>query len=104
MEFKGDLDNLRITYARMQAQLEETHKLLHQEHKRRYRLEVQPRIARLCNIHLHFHAAVAHWRCMGWSTSDEGASVEVSDRPDCVNIHMILRLSDIECVEVLEPS
>ncbi|KXZ46909.1 hypothetical protein GPECTOR_39g403 [Gonium pectorale] len=39
MENKGELDNIRIMYARMQAQLEETHKLLHEEHRKRFKLE-----------------------------------------------------------------
>ncbi|KAG2486785.1 hypothetical protein HYH03_014584 [Edaphochlamys debaryana] len=39
MEHKGELDNIRIMYARMQAQLEETHKLLHEEHRKRFKLE-----------------------------------------------------------------
>lgn len=39
MEHKGELDNIRIMYARMQAQLDETHKLLHEEHRKRFKLE-----------------------------------------------------------------
>eukprot|EP00198_Chlamydomonas_reinhardtii_P003427 XP_001692763.1 predicted protein [Chlamydomonas reinhardtii] len=39
MEHKGELDNIRILYARMQAQLDETHKLLHEEHRKRFKLE-----------------------------------------------------------------
>lgn len=37
MEHKGELDNIRIMYARMQAQLDETHKLLHEEHRKRFK-------------------------------------------------------------------
>ena len=37
MEHKGELDNIRILYARMQAQLDETHKLLHEEHRKRFK-------------------------------------------------------------------
>lgn len=36
MEHKGELDNIRFMYARMQAQLDETHKLLHEEHRKRF--------------------------------------------------------------------
>ncbi|GLI67567.1 hypothetical protein VaNZ11_011794 [Volvox africanus] len=39
MEHKGELDNIRLMYARMQAQLDETHKLLHEEHRKRFKLE-----------------------------------------------------------------
>lgn len=39
VEHKGELDNIRIMYARMQAQLDETHKLLHEEHRKRFALE-----------------------------------------------------------------
>ena len=39
LEIKAELDTIRLTYARMQAQLEETHKLLHEEHKKRFKLE-----------------------------------------------------------------
>eukprot|EP00798_Chlamydomonas_sp_ICE-L_P022119 gene22119-29179_t len=39
LEHKGELDTIRMTYARMQAQLDETHKLLHEEHRKRFRLE-----------------------------------------------------------------
>jgi hypothetical protein len=39
MEHKAELDTIKVTYARMQAQLDETHKLLNEEHRRRFRLE-----------------------------------------------------------------
>jgi hypothetical protein len=39
MEHKAELDTIKVTYARMQAQLDETHKLLNEEHRRRFKLE-----------------------------------------------------------------
>lgn len=39
MEHKSELDSIKVTYARMQAQLDETHRLLNEEHRRRFRLE-----------------------------------------------------------------
>ena len=42
MEHKAELDAIKVTYARMQAQLDETHRLLNEEHRRRFRLEVFP--------------------------------------------------------------
>ncbi|GFR44254.1 hypothetical protein Agub_g5456 [Astrephomene gubernaculifera] len=39
LEHKGELDNIRLMYARMQAQLDDTHKLLHEEHRKRFKLE-----------------------------------------------------------------
>lgn len=38
MEHKAELDSIKVTYARMQAQLEETHKLLNDEHRRRFQV------------------------------------------------------------------
>ncbi|KAG1672779.1 hypothetical protein FOA52_002767 [Chlamydomonas sp. UWO 241] len=39
MEHKAELDSIKVTYARMQSQLDETHKLLNDEHRRRFQLE-----------------------------------------------------------------
>lgn len=37
LEHKSELDGIKLTYARMQAQLEETHNLLHDEHRKRFK-------------------------------------------------------------------
>lgn len=41
MEHKAELDGIKASYTRMQAQLDETHRLLNDEHRRRFHLEDQ---------------------------------------------------------------